>query len=469
MTDISKRGCAVLVVDDDAGVLFTLKELLDSEGFAVSTASDGQAALAAFDAEPVPLVVTDLRMPKMDGMQLLHELLRRPNAPRVIVITAHGSERQAVEAVKAGAYDYFRKPFDNEELVTVVRRAVESIRLNEENERLAGELALSRTLVFSSEAMRRLSVLVGRVAPRDTTVLISGESGTGKERVAEAIVRASPRAARPYIRFNCAALSPELVEAELFGHAKGAFTGAHRARLGLFREAHGGTLLLDEVGELAPSTQAKLLRVLQESEVRAVGEEHSRPIDVRILAATHRDLESLVRGGSFRDDLYYRLAVVTLRVPPLRERTDDIPLLARFFLSRQADRFGIEHVSASDALMARLLAHAWPGNVRELENAIENLVVLSPPEGLDLDLLPRGGAKKTGVGDEPEPGSDDATTTQGLTLRQRLDAHERGIIVEALRQAGGNRSLAASRLGVSRVTLHDKLNKYGIRRGNDDE
>ncbi|HVI92817.1 MAG TPA: sigma-54 dependent transcriptional regulator, partial [Anaeromyxobacter sp.] len=260
----------VLVVDDDAGVRYTLREILASAGVEVDEAADGVEALGRLDARPASLVVTDLRMPRMDGMELLRRVQARAPAPRVVVITAHGSERQAVDAMKAGAYDYFRKPFDNDELLAVVRRALESVRLAHENERLTGELVLSRSMVFASDAMRRLATLVARVAPRDVTVLVTGESGTGKERVAEAIVRASGRADRPFVRFNCAALSPELAEAELFGHARGAFTGAVRARPGLFGEADGGTILLDEVGELAPPAQAKLLRVLQEGEVRPV-------------------------------------------------------------------------------------------------------------------------------------------------------------------------------------------------------
>jgi DNA-binding NtrC family response regulator len=384
----------------------------------------------------------------MDGMELLRRLAARSPAPRVVVITAHGSERQAVEAMKAGAYDYFRKPFETEELLAVVRRAVEAARLAHENERLEGELVLSRSMVFVSEAMRRLAVLVARVAPRDVTVLLAGESGTGKERVAEAIVRASRRADRPFVRFNCAALAPELAEAELFGHARGAFTGAVRARPGLFREADGGTLLLDEVGELAPSAQAKLLRVLQEGEVRPVGEERARIVDVRVVAATHRDLEEEVRAGRFREDLFYRLNVVTLRIPPLRERPEDVPALARHFLDRFARRFGVEPLRVPDALFDRLAAHAWPGNVRELENAIEGLVALSPADGLDLALLPGGGAA--------------AREGAPLPLKERVQAYERGLVVEALRAVHGNRSEAARRLGISRVTLHDKLRRYAL-------
>jgi DNA-binding NtrC family response regulator len=443
----------VLVVDDDPGVRYTLREILASEGLLVDEAADGAEALARFEAQPAPLVVTDLRMPGMDGMELLRRLAARTPAPRVVVITAHGSERQAVEAMKAGAYDYFKKPFENEELLAVVRRAVETVRLSHENERLAGELALSRTMVFASEAMRRLAILVARVAPRDVTVLLSGESGTGKERVAEAIVGASRRAERSFVRFNCAALTPELAEAELFGHAKGAFTGATRQRPGLFGEADGGTILLDEVGELAPAAQGKLLRVLQEGEVRPVGDERVRRVDVRVVAATHRDLEEEVRAGRFREDLFYRLNVVHLRIPPLRERPEDLPVLARHFLARFAERFGVSPLHVPDELLDRLAAHAWPGNVRELENAIEALVALSPPEGLDLSLLPGGG------GAAPE--------RVLLPLKERVQAYERGLVIEALREAHGNRSEAARRLNISRVTLHDKLRRYGL--GGDDE
>jgi len=440
----------VLVVDDDAGVRYTLREILESEGLAVDEAADGAEALARYEAHAVPLVVTDLRMPGMDGMELLRRLAARTPAPRVVVITAHGSERQAVEAMKAGAHDYFKKPFETEELVAVVRRALEAVRLAHENERLSGELALARTMVFVSEAMRRLAVLVARVAPRDVTVLLGGESGTGKERVAEAIVLGSRRAERAFVRFNCAALTPELAEAELFGHARGAFTGAIRARPGLFGEADGGTILLDEVGELAAGAQAKLLRVLQEGEVRAVGEERVRRVDVRVIAATHRDLEEEVRAGRFREDLFYRLNVVHLRVPPLRERPEDVPVLARHFLARFAERFGVPSLHAPEALLHRLAGHAWPGNVRELENTIERLVALSPPEGLDLALLPDRG--RAAPADERGP----------LALKDRVQAYERGLVVEALRAARGNRSEAARRLGVSRVTLHDKLKRYGL-------
>jgi two-component system response regulator HydG len=341
------------------------------------------------------------------------------------------------------------------------------VRLRHDNERLAGELNLSRSLVFASEAMSRLAQLVQRAGPRDVTVLITGESGTGKERVAEALVRASPRAGRPYLRFNCAALTPELAEAELFGHARGAFTGAHRERPGLFREADGGTLLLDEVGELALPLQAKLLRVLQEGEVRPVGEDRALKVDVRIVAATHRDLRKLASEGRFREDLYYRLNVVHLRVPPLRERPEDIPVLARMFLDRFSDRFHTGPLKVPPGFFERLLAWPWPGNVRELENTLESLVALSNEGELDLGLLPElepSAAPEAGTqAAEPtakEPGRGEGVV--GVGLKERVEAYERGLILDALRLSGSNRSEAARRLGIGRATLHDKLRKYGL-------
>ncbi len=448
-----------LVVDDDDGVRYTLVGILEEEGVTVSQAATGEAALALLDdpaTSEVHLVVTDMRMPGMSGLDVLAAVRQRPHAPKVIMITAHGSERLAVEATKAGAYDYFRKPFELEELIAVVRRALETVRLEVENEQLKSRLALSRSMVFVSDAMAKLALMVHRVAPRDVTVLIRGESGTGKERVAEAIVAGSRRCSKPFVRFNCAALTPELAEAELFGHSKGAFTGAVRTRSGLFREADGGTILLDEVGELHLATQAKLLRVLQEHEIRPVGEDHAIPIDVRVIAATHRDLAKRVEEGAFREDLYYRLRVVEMHVPPLRERPEDIAPLARHFLERFTARFGLEPIHEPAELIPRLTAMPWPGNVRELENAIESLVALSDGSELDLDAL------------APLPTTETSRAAEGGDgggLRDRVDAFERQLLVDALAAAGGNRSEAARALGIGRATLHDKLRKHGLGEG----
>jgi DNA-binding NtrC family response regulator len=446
----------VLVVDDDAVGRYTLKGLLEDEGLTVEEAPDGQAALERLQRGELDLVISDLRMPRLDGLELLRRAQTLSPPPRIILLTAHGSERHAVEAMKLGALDYFRKPFNVEEVLAVVRRSIATLQLEQDNERLRGEVNLLHALVFASPAMSRLAVLVRRVAPRDVTVLITGESGTGKERVAEALVSASRRAGRPFVRFNCAALTPELAEAELFGHARGAFTGAVRARPGLFREADGGTLLLDEVGELHPGTQAKLLRVLQESELRPVGEDRAVRVDVRILAATHRDLSALVASGHFREDLLYRLRVVTLQVPPLRERPEDISVLARHFLSRAARRFGVAPSQPTPELLARLEAYPWPGNVRELENALESAVALSVDGALDLASL-------------PDPAAPPRSQPAPTNLRERVAAYERGLIVAALDAARGNQSEAARLLDMSRATLQDKLRKHGLGRGGDAE
>lgn len=454
-----------LVVDDDAGVRFTLSEILADGGLQVDAAENGSAALGLARATHFDLVITDVRMAPMDGLELLRILRAEQPKLKVIVLTAHSSERLAVEAMKLGAFDYFKKPFDLDELMAVVTRALQTLRLAEENERLASESNFSQSLVFRSECMRHLALLASRVAPRDVTVLITGESGTGKERVAEAIVRASHRADRPFIRFNCATLTTELAEAELFGHTKGAFTGAQRNRNGLFREADGGTLLLDEVGELDLGLQAKLLRVLQEGEVRPLGEDRAFAVNVRILAATHRNLLDLVQAGRFREDLYYRLKVVTLEVPPLRARRDDIPALGRYFLQRVSERFGTGPLRVPTELFERLKAHDWPGNVRELENTIEALVALSVDGELELSQLPA----PVEVESKAAVGSF-SPVAPGLTLKQRVEAYERGLIVTALEAAGGSRREAAVKLGLSRATLHDKLHRYGIApRPTDDE
>jgi two-component system response regulator HydG len=441
----------VLVVDDDSGVRFTLKGLLEDEGLEVVEAADGVVALALVKDGGVDLVLSDVRMPKLDGLQLLEQIQQLPEPrPPVVILTAHGNERLAVEAMKKGAYDYFKKPFELDDVLLVVRRALGTLKLSKENSRLQGEVTLLRSLVFVSPAMSRLAELVARVAPRDVTVLITGESGTGKERVAEALVASSRRAHQPFVRFNCAALTEELAEAELFGHSKGAFTGAVRARLGLFREAEGGTLLLDEVGELGPSVQARLLRVLQEGEVRPVGEDRPVKIDVRLLAATHRDLAAEVKAGRFREDLYYRLKVVHLHVPALRERPEDIPALARHFLTRAAKSFGVPVAQLTPQLLEKLAAWPWPGNVRELENVLESTVALSADGTLDLSLLPS------------------ESTVEPLTgagLKEKLEATERGLIVAAMDTAKGNVSEAARQLRIGRATLHDKLKKYGLGEG----
>ncbi len=450
-----------LVVDDDASARAVMRALLARVGLDSAEAEDGLDALDCLAADEFQLVVTDINMPRMDGLALLRKIREQPEPhPKVVLVTAQGSEQHAIAAVRAGAYDYIKRPFEIEDMMVVARRATESIRLSAEVERLESEVQVGRSLVFASPAMSRLAVLVQRIGPRDVTVLLTGESGTGKERIAEALVAASKRADKPFIRFNCAALSAELAEAELFGHTRGAFTGAVKARPGLFREADGGTILLDEIGELPLPIQAKLLRVLQESEVRPVGEDHSFKVDVRIIAATHRDLMKMATEGKFREDLYYRLKVVHLQIPPLRERPEDIPVLARRFLGDCARRFGVGPFKVTPSLLDRLNGYRWPGNVRELQNAIESAVALSPRNELDLSLLPEPGSQAASDDDASSDAWREALA--GPDLKQRVEYFERSLIVAALEQAKGNRSLTARLLGVNRVTLLGKLTKYGL-------
>jgi DNA-binding NtrC family response regulator len=439
------------LADDDDGVRFTLGEVLAEADVEVVEAADGQIALEVLEKpeQPVDLLITDLRMPRVDGMELLRRAQELRPGLRVVMITAHGSEAHAVRAMKLGAYDYFSKPFDVDDVMAVIRRATETVRLGRENRRLRAELALARHMVFRSRAMSRVAQLVDRVAARDVTVLITGDSGTGKELVANALVAASGRAQGAFLKFNCAAVPRELAEAELFGHTRGAFTGATHDRPGLFKQADGGTLFLDEVAELDPVVQGKLLRVLQEGEVRPVGQDRAQKVDVRIIAATHRDPQKEVEAGRFREDLFYRLHVVVIPIPPLRERAEDLDPLIDHFLLKHADRFGLPACRLSPAVRASLLAREYRGNVRELENTVERLVALSSG-GLieELDL-----------GDELEAS---AAPEETAGLRSRVEAFERRLIVEELSRCGQNRSEAARRLEIGRVTLLDKIKKYGI-------
>jgi len=443
------RG-TILVVDDEPAVRFTVQQALESAGHAVLTAADPDEAspqLGACDA-----VLTDLAMPRRDGLSLLAEARSAdPDLP-VVLLTARGTERDAVAAMKLGAYDYLTKPFVLDELRAVMARAVEARELRRSARQLAAERAMGRPLVGESEAFRRLVDDARRVARRQVTVLLRGETGTGKELVASLIHAESPRGAKPCVRFNCAAIPAELAEAELFGHAKGAFTGAVAARRGYFSQADGGTLVLDEVGEFPLALQPKLLRALQEGEIQPVGAARVERVDVRVVASTHRDLRAAVAEGRFREDLYYRLAVVELTVPPLRDRRDDVPVLLEHFRRRYAARFDLSDVRFSDALVTALTARSWPGNVRELENAVARMLALSDGGALGVEAL----ARLTGDAPLEEPGG-----PQGL--RQQVAGFERQLLQRALAASDGNQSEAARRLGVSRMTLLDKLKRHGLR------
>ena len=461
---------SVLLVDDEPGVLFTLAELLSERGHRAITARSGAEALTKL--EDADAVLTDLSMPGMDGLELMGQIAQRDPGLPVILLTAHGSERVAVAAMKQGAYDYLAKPFDIDEVAVVIERALETRRLRIDNRRMSAEQTLGRRIIGSSRPMRRLLEATSRVASRDVTVLVRGETGTGKEFVAELLHAQSLRAKKPLVRFNCAALPAELADAELFGHVRGAFTGATSNRTGFFAAADGGTLILDEVGELPPAIQAKLLRALQEGEIQPVGSGRIEKVNVRVVAATNRDLAADVKAGSFREDLYYRLAVVELVVPPLRDRKDDIPALAEEFARRYGDRFGLGTVILEPALVEALVRADWPGNVRQLENTIARLAALSSGGAITFaDYLAASNiapattelavaTDAADAGDEHAAPSLDARG--GPSLKEQVEAFERGLVARALEGTNGNQSEAARRLGVSRVTLIDKMKKYGL-------
>jgi len=457
---------SILVADDEASVRHVLTLVLSGLGYEVRAVADGEEALRELSARGYDVLLCDVRMPKRDGLSVLRQALAEHPGLTVVVMSAYGSQEQALEAVGAGAYDYVRKPFKPEEIVFVLRKAEERERLLRENRRLqgAGGVSPGEGILGESEPMRVVMRQVERLTPVGTTVLITGESGTGKELIARALHARSPRAAMPFVAVNCGAIPAGLIESELFGHARGAFTDARTARRGLFSEADGGTLFLDEVGELPPPAQVKLLRVLQEGEIRPVGENRAEKVDVRVLAATLRDLGRLVERGEFREDLYYRLNVVNVRVPPLRERPTDILLLARAFLARfnrELNReppvrgFGPE----AEALLA---SYAWPGNVRELENAMERAVLLAEGELILPENLPER------LWAVPPPASAPALTPTrpsseaNLSLKQAIRDLEESYIRAALRRTRGNRTRAAEVLEISHRALLYKIKEYGI-------
>jgi len=446
----------VLIVDDDESLRESLELVLAAEGFEVVTAGDGPAALGRIEASTFDVVLCDVRMPGMDGIELLPQLVRRVPGTTVIMMSAFGTDELALEAMNRGAYDYLTKPFRPAEVVLTIRKARERERLRRANQALRREVQRAtgdRPIVATSEAMIELLELMERAAGFKSTVLVTGESGTGKEVLARAIHSQSPRRNEPFVAVNCGAIPENLLESELFGHAKGAFTGADRARRGLFVEADGGTLFLDEIGEIPTALQVKLLRVLQEEEVRPIGESKPRTVDVRIIAATARKLEAEIAAGRFREDLYYRLNVVQLEVPPLRERPRDVPLLADHFIAHFRATLGKAVRAINDEALERLVAYRWPGNVRELENVIERAVILAEGDTITLRELPQNIV----VADANEAAAPD------LSLKRARRAAEVDAIRRALRATDGNRTHAARVLQISHRALLYKLKEYSIR------
>jgi len=445
----------ILLIDDEAIALTNLSHVLQREGYSVTACRDGESGLAALRKTDFDLVLTDIKMPGIDGMEVLREVRTRYHDVPVIMITGHASLDSAVEAMKAGAYHYLAKPFRLAEAREVVRAALELRRVKRENQDLKlriEQLQNPHTLITQDLGMQRLLETARQLATSDSSVVIHGESGTGKELLARYIHQNSRRAQGPFVAFNCGALSEDLAASELFGHEKGAFTGAQARKIGLFEAANGGTLFLDEVAELPPSVQVKLLRVLQEREVLRVGAVEPVKIDVRVLAASNRDLREAVEAGHLRNDLYFRLNVVTLSLPPLRERRDDIPLLAYFLLRKFAVTMDRPVQEIAPEAMQRLVEYDYPGNVRELSNFIERGVALAQGEVLDVEHLPQHLGKLTVRVFSPELAAAPAT----------LEAQERAHILDALKLAKGNRSEAARMLGIDRVSLWRKLKKYGV-------
>ncbi|MGH7323425.1 MAG: sigma-54-dependent transcriptional regulator [Candidatus Rokuibacteriota bacterium] len=445
----------ILIVDDESAARLTMALLLRRKGHRVLHADGATAAVKVLGEEVVDLVITDLRMPDGSGLDVLRAA--KANAPdtSVILLTAYAGWESAKEAIQLGALDYFEKGRDPDELLHRIDKALEEKALREENENLRQQIqdryGLPGIIARSAE-MRGALDLVARVAPTDATVLIRGESGTGKELIAKAIHHASQRARGPFVAVNCGAVPESLLESELFGHVKGAFTGAAVAKKGLFEEAHQGTLFLDEIGEMTPALQVKVLRALQDGEIRPVGSTQPITVDVRVLVATHRDLEQMIHQGTFREDLFYRLNVIVLPLAPLRDRREDIPVLAEHFLDRHGSKLGRQLRLSAEAL-DRLLAYPWPGNVRELENAMERSAILSRTETVGPDDLPPHVAAGTTLGRAP-----------ALPAQQTLSDVERAHVLQTLERCGWNHSRTAEALGIGRTTLWRKLKEYGLER-----
>jgi two-component system, NtrC family, response regulator AtoC len=484
---------SVLIVDDEAEIRSLLTELLKDEGYAVKAAKSGAEAIAAIAKGTPDLVMMDVKLPDQDGLAVLKQLKREHNELEVIVMTAFGGSSTAIKAMEHGAYDYVTKPFEVEDLLATLKRVFEHADMSNEVTALRLELGKSTAererIVGSSRPMLEVFKLIGKVASSDATVLITGESGTGKELVAEALHRSSKRNPHPLVKVSCAALPETLLETELFGHEKGSFTGAMTMRKGRFETANKGTIFLDEIGEMTLATQTKLLRILQEREFERIGSNVPIKIDIRVITATNRDLEDEVEAGRFREDLYYRLNVIHLHMPPLRDRKEDIPLLVEHFLVKYRYEPSAIPTTVTEDALRRLVDYDWPGNVRELENAIERAIVLSRGNPITVDHLPFTKAPKAGgrtlkqrrerleadeaalSGRREELELDEAGTltngsgangSNGTSFKDRVASLERQLIKEALDRAGGNRTKAAEDLGIYRRLLYAKIREYGL-------
>ncbi len=449
----------ILVADDEEIMRDVLGALLTSENYRVDLAQNGTQALDMIKDKEYSVVLLDLMMPDLDGLQVLEELKKLESSPVAVVLTAFGSIEKAVKATKLGAFDFITKPFKNDEILLAVKNAMEQHELREENQRLKRSLRERyhyRNIIGKSASMQQIFDLITQVAPRRSTVLIQGQSGTGKELIAKAIHAASGRADAPFVAINCGNIPSDLLESEIFGHVRGAYTGATSAKKGLFEVADGGTLFLDEVATISMEIQAKLLRVIQEREFRRLGGLENIKVDVRIIAATNMDLQAAVQQGTFRDDLYYRLNVIVIKLPPLRERSEDIPLLIEHFIRKYCQENDRELCTMDPAAMRILIDHAWPGNVRELENAIERAVVLSSGSVITADLFPKNITTAAPSAPMRFPGD-------GLPLKERVTGFEKALILAALDKTDWNQKKAAQLLSVNATTLSEKLKRLGIK------
>ncbi len=449
----------ILVVDDEEIMRDVLSTLLAAENYSVDFAHNGAQALEKARESDYSVVLLDLMMPDMDGLQVLEQFRKMESNPVTVILTAFASIEKAVKATKLGAFDFITKPFKNDEILLAVKNAAEHRRLLEENLRLKKSLRERynfKNIIGKSAAMQQVFDLIAQVAPRRSTILVQGDSGTGKELVAKAIHASSGRADAPFVAINCGNIPSDLLESEIFGHAKGAYTGATSSKKGLFEVADGGTLFLDEVATISLETQAKLLRVIQEREFRRLGGLENIKVDVRIIAATNRDLQAAVEQGTFRDDLYYRLNVIVIKLPPLQERSEDVPLLADHFIKRYCEENEKELCVLEPSALKVLMDHHWPGNVRELENVIERAVVLAPGNVITADLFPKNLSHFL-------PDSQVRIPVDGLPLKERVTNYERSLILAALDHTDWNQKRAAELLSVNATTLSEKLKRLKIK------
>ena len=456
----------ILIVDDEKNMRWAISRALEKEGYEILQASNGQEGIEAFERHRPDVMLLDLKMPVMDGMEALKAIRETNTTTPVLMLTAHGTMETAIEAMKRGAMDYLSKPFDVEELKVQIRKALHVNELEEQVVYLKETTAFEtgNVVIGNSQPMKELMAMVERVAATPATILIQGESGTGKEIIAHLVHHNSPRRDKPFIKVNCGAIPETLIESELFGHEKGAFTGAVSRKVGKFERARGGTILLDEIGELSLSMQVKLLRVVQDKEIERVGGSETVSVDARVIAATNRQLKKMTEEGTFREDLYYRLNVIPLHIPPLRDRKEDIPGFVHHFMKVFCSEMGRKLMTLSPKAMAQLVNHPWKGNVRELENFIERLVILSPTDDVqEVDLPISGTTDASGTPDTS--GISDTPKDSGIQLPEEgisLDELEKDLILQALEKTGNNQTKSAQLLGISRHTLMYRMDKHGI-------